>query len=86
MSLCGLFISGSAVPEVNKNMPNFTFLLFVYFNHSSCFYGKHDQFKVALEAALRFFPNINLKEEQEICIRSLVSDQPRSRLFPFRMG
>ena len=35
----------------------------------------YDQFKVALEAALKFFPKINLKEEQEICIRSLIVDK-----------
>ena len=40
---------------------------------SSCFMA-YNQFKVALEAALKFFTNINLKEEQEICIRSLVLD------------
>ena len=28
-----------------------------------------------MEAALNFFPNINLKEEQEICIRSLIGDR-----------
>jgi superfamily II DNA or RNA helicase len=35
----------------------------------------HDHFKVALEAALKFFPNIKLKEEQELCIRSIVLDK-----------
>ena len=35
----------------------------------------HDHFKVALEAALKFFPNIKLKEEQEVCIRSIVLDK-----------
>ena len=35
----------------------------------------NNQFKVALEVTLKFFPNIKLKEEQEICIRSLVLDR-----------
>ena len=35
----------------------------------------YNQFKLALKAALTFFPNINLKEKQEICIQILVLDR-----------
>mgnify|MGYP002804196106 FL=1 len=62
---------------------DFTFLFDIFVSmiclllslfESSCFMA-YNQFKVAFEAALKLFTNINLKEEQEICIRSLVLDR-----------
>ena len=38
------------------------------------FYGqrRREEFKKALEGALKFFPGINVKPEQELCFQSLV--------------